>query len=678
MAAISLLFILGSVAAAAAAAAANTDCGFQDACARELGPSAGSDLDEDLAEFVQLRRRARKQMERDDPVVEVDSTSDVPVKDGEWVRDISLPKSIMDNFMPPKRMPKAGQGCQETEFLDCLKEEVKKKCPAECNVQDWFTDLVSSKARNHTAGAHQARNQIVSNLQSMVEAKYKELNAQANLPDSIHKALMEFDKCLGAVSNGGGDATNPHVADIGYPLTAVEAIILKLGLADRFLNISQSDAQLYYEFVDVIVKYGWNSPESIDFYKRALYLDSYLPLDLGWINEFLGTLGTYSLNFGIHAYRKAPWTLAKGYDVDYSVYELPDEGKPLVVGLLADWGAGSPQSLQLIQEMHKQSPDIVIHLGDTYYSGTPAEAREFFLDPMRAVFAGSGATILQIPGNHDYYSEGGKGFFEVIDELGHQEASFFALRGERWQIIALDTGLLDNFNLLFPIGSAMENAVQNTLPFLPADQKAWALHQLEVGRTRGLKTIVLSHHQLFSRTESLGVANSFVKESSTIPDRLKGTYFTAEWKTPSEELPGNLPNGTKPTANTRLLHQLPPEAIEGITAWYWGHEHAAAVFKPYAGLERGRMIGNAAIGEPISRDLYAPSNDTDGTPWGGHPEVIPGSETGTGDNFWNLGFAIVTLDGPNAHAQYFEMQDSQTAGQAPTWGPAKMFFEENY
>mmetsp|Transcript_102376 Transcript_102376/g.265175 ORF Transcript_102376/g.265175 Transcript_102376/m.265175 type:complete len:91 (-) Transcript_102376:47-319(-) len=90
------------------------------------------------------------------------------------------------------------------------------------------------------------------------------------------------------------------------------------------------------------------------------------------------------------------------------------------------------------------------------------------------------------------------------------------------------------------------------------------------------------------------------------------------------------------------------------------------------------MIGNGAIGEPRELDLYAPSNDTDGSPWGGLPEIVPGSETGRGDAFWNLGFTTITLDGPDAHARYFEMQDSYTPNKAPTWGPAKMFFEELY
>jgi hypothetical protein len=44
--------------------------------------------------------------------------------------------------------------------------------------------------------------------------------------------------------------------------------------------------------------------------------------------------------------------------------------------------------------------------------------------------------------------------------------------------------------------------------------------QLEEGRRLGLKTIFMSHHQWFSRTESLGTANDRISEALTEPDRL--------------------------------------------------------------------------------------------------------------------------------------------------------------
>jgi len=148
-----------------------------------------------------------------------------------------------------------------------------------------------------------------------------------------------------------------------------------------------------------------------------------LPVDIGWVNEFLAVMQLYAFNWGIHNYRQCPWKMwPMGYDESFAVHTLPDEAG-IRIGLLSDWGAGSPQTLQLIQEMKKQGVDMVIHLGDTYYSGEEGEARAFFKDPLQAVF-GKDMTLLQVPGNHDYYS-GGAGFFKIIDELGFQQASFF-------------------------------------------------------------------------------------------------------------------------------------------------------------------------------------------------------------------------------------------------------------
>ena len=145
--------------------------------------------------------------------------------------------------------------------------------------------------------------------------------------------------------------------------------------------------------------------------------------------------------------------------------------------------------------------------------------------------------------------------WQVIDELKQQNSSFFALRGDSWQILGLDTAIMDNFNLAFAFKG------KNAMPFLPDDQIEWALRQIEVststapctvrtpprlifmsgsfyhhgslyrtwllwtsllwvavyksplcmwqyGKQNGLKTVVMSHHQFFSRTESLGVPNA--------------------------------------------------------------------------------------------------------------------------------------------------------------------------
>lgn len=184
-----------------------------------------------------------------------------------------------------------------------------------------------------------------------------------------------------------------------------------------------------------------------------------------------------------------------------------------------------------MEELKKQNPDIVIHLGDVYYSGSTDEQLEYFLDLAQEIL-GKDVPLLNIPGNHDYYS-GGDGLLSVIDHLAQtqvpkQEASFFALRGKAWQIVGLDTALLDSYNLVtisgaLPLGEKWKRENSGTMPFLPDDQLQWALKQLEIGASQGLKTILLSHHQLFSRRETLGYANADARERAFAHDLRAGT-----------------------------------------------------------------------------------------------------------------------------------------------------------
>jgi len=337
----------------------------------------------------------------------------------------------------------------------------------------------------------------------------------------------------------------------------------------------------------------------------------------------------------------------------------------LRVGILADWGCGTAESAAVLQALRAEKPDVLIHLGDVYYSGTVEEQRQFLLEPLQAAF-GHGFPILVIPGNHDYYS-GGSGFFQVIDELKQQNSSFFALRGDSWQILGLDTAIMDNFNLAFAFKG------KNAMPFLPDDQIEWALRQIEYGKQNGLKTVVMSHHQFFSRTESLGVPNAAAFEASTLPDRLSGTYAASEYSKPSTQLPGSLAPDQIPGANTRLLDQFNQSVREYISAFYWGHEHSHGVFKPYAGIERGRMLGNGCIPTPVDYDVYGINKHANFTPWGAPPEHVNGSLSGRGDVIWNLGFVTIDFEADKALARHFEVPFNNGVA-----GPAKVQFEETY
>jgi len=373
-------------------------------------------------------------------------------------------------------------------------------------------------------------------------------------------------------------------------------------------------------------------------------------------------------------------------DLDFATAHLPEiAGRPLVIGLVGDWGCGNVGARRVMEELSKQQPDVLLHLGDTYYSGTEEEQRTLMLEPLRELL--NGVPVFAVPGNHDYFSNG-SGFFQLLDELAerqeaNQQASFVALRGQGWQIIMLDTGLLDSFQLnmlaaAIPIGKAWDKLNRNTLAFLPDDQLQWALKQIEIGEARGLRTILMSHHQLFSRRESMGYANGQVRERAFSADVKAGVYETSQWHTSSEQLPGGLSDDVPPAANTRLLDQFPTDVLKGVSAWFWGHEHSAAIFKPYAGLQRGRLLGNGCIPtpKPPLYNIYGENPKTDGAPWGGHPQVINGSQLGTGHSFWNLGFATISLEAGRAHARYFELEDFAD-GDVTGWKDARMFFEED-
>eukprot|EP00932_Pfiesteria_piscicida_P006713 SRR837773.16668.p2 GENE.SRR837773.16668~~SRR837773.16668.p2 ORF type:complete len:161 (+),score=50.04 SRR837773.16668:133-615(+) len=133
-----------------------------------------------------------------------------------------------------------------------------------------------------------------------------------------------------------------------------------------------------------------------------------------------------------------------------------------------------------------------------------------------------------------------------------------------------------------------------------------------IGKKLGLKTIMMSHHQLFSAASSVGRPNAVVKELSTLPDRLGVTYYTNEFATAARELPGALPPDAQYAINTRLWRQFPPQALEGVAAWFWGHEHASVAFEPYAGLRRGRCAGNGAVPVPKDYDAYQQNPKLDG------------------------------------------------------------------
>ena len=279
------------------------------------------------------------------------------------------------------------------------------------------------------------------------------------------------------------------------------------------------------------------------------------------------------------------------------------------VALIADWGTGQDGAKKVLARLAARKPDVAIHLGDVYYSGTQNEVQHYFYAIWQSILGiqktawGSkaatpsrGPATFHLAGNHDMYA-GGQPYYTVIDMLG-QPASYFCLRNEHWQFIALDTGLHD-----------ANPALQGRATWLEDSEVEWLKDK--VNNAGGRKTILLSHHQLF-----------------TTYDRIEGQ-----------------------AVNAKLLAQV-RDILPQITAWFWGHEHNLVIYKPYLNV-LARCIGHGAF--PVSAsDLGKPD-----------PSVPMDPITLAKDpsGFFAHGYVGLKLDGPAALVTYYQY-DAATDSEA--------------
>ena len=154
---------------------------------------------------------------------------------------------------------------------------------------------------------------------------------------------------------------------------------------------------------------------------------------------------------------------------------LPDLAR---IAMLGDWGTGLYGAPKIAAAVIAD-PDpfeIILHLGDVYYSGTEKEVNQRFLNlwPQRR-----GSTSRALNSNHEMYSGGDAYFDKTLPAFG-QDGSYFAYQNSYWTLIGLDVAYHDH-------------AIDD-------EQVRWLL---EVVRKAGTRKIVLfSHHQLYSNIES--------------------------------------------------------------------------------------------------------------------------------------------------------------------------------
>lgn len=157
-------------------------------------------------------------------------------------------------------------------------------------------------------------------------------------------------------------------------------------------------------------------------------------------------------------------------------------GEVARVAILGDWGTGRYGAPVCAASIAAARPafDAILHLGDVYYCGTPAEVEERFLAHWPRV---PGAVSIALNANHEMYS-GGKGYFETAlrSPLFDQPSSAVAIENDHFLLVGLDTA--------YDPGD------------LAGDQASWLARLVGRAESRGQKIILFSHHPPFSFHDS--------------------------------------------------------------------------------------------------------------------------------------------------------------------------------
>jgi hypothetical protein len=452
-------------------------------------------------------------------------------------------------------------------------------------------------------------------------------NARLSLVQSFVREVI-CKKLTGSFDSG-LFAENPFMLAAGATLVQIEQGTLSdAGAALGFYDAESAARRLESGAtgfpaagcLDLLVKYAiaWALDDTSWMQQiKSEYTDS--PCDPGWLTAAITWLAYY-------------WD---GELPDYAPptnnspqpFPLPppaSAGQPLRVGILGDWGTGEQEAIAVLDQLMQQNPDVIIHVGDIYYSGTHDECITNFLNLIndaRAKYKRQ-IPVYNLPGNHDYYS-GGQGFYNILPQINlgaaHgqiQQNSFFCLQNDSWQLEGMDTGYNDH-DLL--------KVADDTTKLRP-DEAVWHEQQLAAAGTR--KVILLSHHQLFSAFATIGAVGS------------SGPAYQ----------------------NPYLLQNLATWRSCGnpnIVAWLWGHEHLLEVYAvpgtPGTGLPvLARCVGNSAFPVFNNQGDYTPvTTDVPLESAPGFPNDYV--ETGVEDEIYAHGYAILELGNDQATATYYQV-----------------------
>jgi hypothetical protein len=178
-------------------------------------------------------------------------------------------------------------------------------------------------------------------------------------------------------------------------------------------------------------------------------------------------------------------------------------GNDFRVAVLADWGTGlygAPECAKAIAKDGKYQ--LVLHLGDVYYSGTEGELAERFTALWPAV---PGAMNRALNGNHEMYT-GGNAYWKALSGTPfNQASSYFALENDNWLLACLDTAYAEHD--------------------LHGEQASWLKALADAAPQK--KLVLFSHHQPYSLLDKQGPA-LIAKLGALLEGRIFAWYWGHE------------------------------------------------------------------------------------------------------------------------------------------------------
>jgi len=299
-----------------------------------------------------------------------------------------------------------------------------------------------------------------------------------------------------------------------------------------------------------------------------------------------------------------------------NVIQIPDNTSMAILG---DWGGwnGPAQSIAAAAK----SSAYLVHIGDVYYAGTNSDGG--WLDPYEPthfvnVWPGVAGRSFALNSNHDMYAHATGYALTTLAAPAFQAqgGNCFALCNQAFRFVGLDSAYYAPDNRLEDFPGYMKGYLGDP----QGPQMAFLKDQI-AKLTAGQTLVLLTHHN------GLNLDGSIPKTSDD-PYQL--------WQ-----------------QVTQVLQRIPAAASKKVL-WYYGHEHAGAVYKP-------QQAGAVTV--------YPRCNGHGCIPWGlatilaksTHLLWFEKKIVGPGSNYFvTNGYATLALNGASLTEAFFDQNGKQS------------------